>query len=130
MSEQKLNLIQFAARVAAKTCTGATEIVRCEGWHPDLQSRGANHVPDRFFTDPLPQHSSRPADTAEDSSTVDRRRTDPVQQLRVYPVRHRDRANMASFANKVHDGPLILSLLQVFHTQMGGLVAPQTAGQQ
>jgi len=37
---------------------------------------------------------------------------------------------MPGFANEVHDGPMFLSLLQVFGSQFRGLVSPQSASQQ
>jgi hypothetical protein len=37
---------------------------------------------------------------------------------------------MTALANKIDDGPVFLSLLQVFDTQTGSLVPPQSASQE
>jgi hypothetical protein len=37
---------------------------------------------------------------------------------------------MTPFTDEVHDGPMFLSLLQVFDSQTGGLVSPQSASQE
>jgi hypothetical protein len=37
---------------------------------------------------------------------------------------------MTALAHKIDDGPMVFSLLHVFHSQIGGLVSPQSAGQE
>jgi len=37
---------------------------------------------------------------------------------------------MTALANKINYGPVLLSLLQIFDTQTGRLVSPQSAGQE
>lgn len=70
------------------------------------------------------------ADTAKDLPAIDGSRTEPGMQLHVHPIGHWDRANMTPLANKIDDGPVVFSLLQVFDSQIGGLVSSQPAGQE
>jgi hypothetical protein len=130
MSEQKLDLIQFTAYIPAEPRTGPSQIVRCKGRDADLRSGRPYYVPDCLFAYAIPEHAARTTDAAKDLSTIDRSRTEPAKQLHVHPIGHRDGANMTALANKVHDGPMFLSLLQVFDSQTGGLVSPQSASQE
>jgi hypothetical protein len=130
MAEQKLDLIQFTARIPAKACTRSAKIVWRKSRNTDLRSGRPYHMPDRLFADAIPEHSTRAADTAKNLPTIDGSRTEPGKQLHVHPIGHRDRANMTALANKIHDGPVVFSLLQVFDSQIGGLVSSQPAGQE
>ena len=128
--KQKLNLIQLAARTPTEPRTGSSQIVRCKGGNADFRSGRPNYVPYGLFADSFPEHATRTADPAKDLTTIDGSRTQPANQLPVDPIRHRDRANMTALANKIHDGPVFLSLLQVFDSEIHGLVSSQSAGQQ
>src|SRR5271155_3761002 len=110
MAEEKLDLIQFTARIPANACTRSAKIVWRKGRNTDLRSGRPYHLPDRLFADAIPEHSTRTADTAKDLPTIDGSRTEPGKQLHVHPVGHRDRANMTALANKIDDGPMVFSL--------------------
>jgi len=77
MTEQKLDLIQFTARIPAKARTRSAEIVWRKARDSDLRSRKPYHMPDRLLTDAIPEYSTRAANTAKDLSTIDRSRTEP-----------------------------------------------------
>jgi len=83
-------------------------------------------VPYRLFADALPKHSTCAADTAKDLTPIDGGGAEPAKQLSMHPVGHWDRA-YDRLANEVHDGPMVFSLLQVFHFQIRCLVSPQSA---
>src|SRR6202167_1121358 len=130
MSKQKLDLIQFTAIIPTEPRTGPSQIVRGKGRNTDLRSGRPHYVPYGLFADAIPEDAARTADTAKDLSAIDRGRTEPVKQLYVHPVGHRNGANMTTLANKIDDGPVFLPLLQVFNTQTGILVSPQSASQE
>jgi hypothetical protein len=87
-------------------------------------------VPYGLFADAIPEHMAHSADSAKDLPTIDRSRVEPGDELKVYPIGYRDSANMTGLANEIHDGPMFLSLLQVFDSQSRGLVSPQSACQE
>jgi hypothetical protein len=130
MAEQKLDLIQFTACVPAEPSTGSAQIVRCKGRDTDFRSGRPYHMPYCLFADAIPEHATCSADTAKHLPTIDGWWTEPAVQLRIHPVGHRDRANMPAFANKIDDGPMVFSLLQIFDSEIGGLVSPQSARQE
>jgi hypothetical protein len=84
-------------------------------------------VPYGLFADAIPEHTAHSADSAKDFPTIDGSRAKPGGQLHVYPIGYRDSADMTGLANEVHDSPVFLSLLQVFDSQIRGLVSPQSA---
>src|SRR6202041_789654 len=51
MSEQKLDLIQFAARIPTEPRTGPSQIVRCKGRNADPRSGRPYYVPYGLFAD-------------------------------------------------------------------------------
>jgi hypothetical protein len=81
MAEQKLDLIQFTARVPAKACTRSAKIVWRKGRNAHLRSGRPYHMPDRLFADAVPEHSTRAADTAKDLPTIDCRICRGIRRL-------------------------------------------------
>jgi hypothetical protein len=84
-------------------------------------------VPDGFLTDTIAQHTTCAADTPKDPSAINRSGAEPIQKFDVNPIGHRDCPDMTSFANKIHNGPVFLSLLQILDSETGGLMASQPA---
>jgi hypothetical protein len=130
MSKQKLDLIQFTACIPTEPRTGSSQVVGCKGRDTDPGSGRPHHVPYSLLADAIAEHPARTADTPKDLPAMDRSRTEPGKQFHVHPIGHRDRADMTGLAHKIDDGPMVFSLLQVFDSQAGGLMSPQSASQE
>jgi hypothetical protein len=125
MAKQELDLIQFAASIPTEPGTGSSQIVWCKGQDANFRSGRLHHVPNSLFADAVSENAARSADTPKHLSTIDRGGAEPAQKLRVHPIRHRNRSNMTSLTDKVHDGPMFLSLLQILDSETGSLMASQ-----
>jgi hypothetical protein len=123
MAKKKLDLIQFAARIPTEPCAGSSQVVRCKGRDTDCRGGRPYYMPYSLFADALPEHAPRAADPAKDLPAIDGSRMQPAEQLRMYPVRHRDRANVSALADEIDDGPVVFSLLQVLNPQGYGFVS-------
>ncbi len=66
----------------------------------------------------------RPADAPEQLPAADTCPCEPVIEHFSDPNRQRDRANVAGFADQVHDGPVLFSLLDVVERQLHDFVPP------
>src|ERR1035438_2021663 len=127
MTEQKLDLIQLTARTPAQPSAGSSQVVRCKRRDTCAPGRRLHYVPYCLFADTVPEHSAHAADPAKDFPSINRSGAEPIDQLQIHPFGHRDSAYMTSLANEVHDGPMVLPLLQVFGSQIRGLVTSQSA---
>lgn len=73
-----------------------------------------NHIRDYVFRDSFAPCDSVSADCPEYTSVCDIRCCHPSVDSALYPDRHRNRANMATLSNEIHDCPMALPDLDVF----------------
>src|SRR5271156_5472762 len=113
----------------AKPGTGPAQIVRRKLVDCSLLGTLAHHAPDDLLADARAPHGAAMADAAEDKPFSNARCRQPFVHSSLYPAGHRHRAYMATFAEQVNNGPVLVALLQVRHLQAGKLGAPQAATQ-
>jgi len=92
----------------------------------DANFRGErlHHMPDYPFCHTFTPSPPGPADAPEQLPTADASSGEPVIKQLSDPAGQRDRADVAGFANEVHDGPVFFSLLEVLTRQLHGFVPP------
>src|SRR5258705_10873601 len=80
-----------------------------------VASAGAipNHIPDDVFRDSIAPCGTLLADCSEDSAVRDIRRCHPSVDSALYPDRHRNRADMSTHSDEIHDCPVPLADLDV-----------------
>ena len=54
----------------------------------------------------------------------------PFVQSRFNPIGNRNRSDVSTLANQIHDGPMLLALLEITHLEFGHLSPTQTAAEQ
>jgi hypothetical protein len=113
VAQQELDLFQLSTRGAAKAGAGAPQIMRrqlreayrfCALLH-DMP----NHLLAHTFSPDLPSHPYAPEKLAELDIGV----ADPSTDLPINPIRHRDRADVATLADEIDNRPMAFTLLQV-----------------
>src|SRR5690348_5267526 len=129
MAEQKLNLIEFAARTPAEPGAGSPQIVWRERVNASLGRGGLHDVPNGLLAEPLAADPAKPTDLAKDFPVLNSSAEEPVGQLGLHPIGDWNRADVARLPDEVHDCPVLLPLLQVFSPQHDSLVSSQAAGQ-
>ncbi len=129
MTQQKLNLLQFAASGTTEASATPPEVVRREFPHTNFRSELLDDVPDQLFRNSLAPDSARAANAAEKAATGDSTGLHPVFEETSHPVRNRDGPNVTTLPSQVHDCPLALTLLKVVHGQCGEFMSPKSASQ-
>jgi hypothetical protein len=117
MTEEKLNLLQFASIDVTQLRTCSPQIVRRE--MIKLHSLGTipNHIPDDVLRETFAPCGSMPAYCPKDSAVCDTRCRHPPIDCALYPNRHRNRANMAALSYEIHDCPVAVTDLDLFFPQ-------------
>lgn len=109
VSEQELNLVQFAARKVAQPCAGAPEIVRSK--LGDIGSSGccSNDFPQHLRRHTGSPYLAPPVNRSEERTAGDSARLHPFLNASSYPCRDRDGADVASLAQQVGNDPPLLA---------------------
>jgi hypothetical protein len=117
VSEQELDLLQFAAGQVAQTRTGTPQIMRREVLDAGTLGSGLHHVPNRFWRDPFTPNMAEPVNTTEDPASVNAGSLKPPIDSSLRPDRHWNCADMSSLADEIRYNPMFLSNLQVIGPQ-------------
>src|SRR2546427_298899 len=99
MSEEELDLVQFAAGKMTQTRAGAPEIMRCKLVNPRSGCAIFNDFPEDLRRHPVSPDSPSLVDRPEHSTGSDVRRFRPAVHRFLHPKRDRNRTNMATLAN-------------------------------
>lgn len=113
--EQELDLIEFPASIAAQSCTGASEIVRCDVFQSRSRCAVANYCPNRFGADSIAPDLVRLVNSSEYKTIIDSCRLSPGIDRSLYPPGNRDCANVPGLSREVRNQPAPISLLEIFH---------------
>jgi hypothetical protein len=71
---------------------------------------------------PCPSHFVNPA---EQPSSINGGCSEPIVEFGSYPVGNRDRSNVTSLSNQIHNGPMLFALLEIIQGQSHGFMTPQ-----
>src|SRR5207245_1953678 len=127
---KKLDLFQLTSRCVAKSSTGPTQIVRRQLRHSNASGGFLHNVPNRLYRHPIAPRPSYFVDPAEQSSSINSGRGEPIVQLASHPIGNRDRSNVASLANQINNGPVLFALLEMIQCQSHSFVPPQPTREQ
>jgi hypothetical protein len=130
VSQEKLNLFQFAAGKVAQPRAGPSQIMRREFLNPRRPGCSFHNVPDCLRRNPDTQDFAGPVDLAKDVARPCSGRHRPSVNSRPYPGWYGDGSNVFSFADQVGIDPVILTLLKVVEFETRQFNSPQTAAEQ
>jgi len=112
-----LNLLKLTAAIVAQLRAGPPQIVRRNVLQAGSLAAGSDHVPNNVLRQALAPHLSLSRHPAKDFALRDISSTCPLIERGFDPVRNRNGANVASFANQINHGPVPLALLNVIQLQ-------------
>ena len=117
MSQEELDLFDFASGGMAKLCTGSAQIV----WSEVIQLRpiGAppNHIPDDVLGDAFSPGRSMTTDGPKEPASVNLGCDHPMIDRLLDPDGHGHRPHMAALADQIDNGLVPLPDLDIFHFQ-------------
>ena len=117
MPEQELNLLQLTAAIVAQFRAGPPQVVRCNVLQACSRAAGSNHVPHDILRKTAAPHLSPRGDRSKDFALTNPSGSCPLIESGFRPVRNRHRANVATFANQINNGPVSLAHLDVLQLQ-------------
>jgi hypothetical protein len=124
VTEQKLNLVKFAAGQMAQSCAGTTEIVRRELLDARTGGGGLHDVPDHLRRHAVAPHATGLVDGAEHASVREACRGSPGVDGRLDPRGDRNGADVAPFAQEVRNHLVVFALLHRLQSEGEHLAAP------
>src|SRR6266705_7035676 len=113
MSRQKLDLLQLTSSRVAEPSARSSEVVRRQFSNSNFRREFLHHMPNSLLSQAFSPNSACPVDSPEQPPTADTGCSEPIIQHSSDPAGQRDRADVARFADQIHDGPVLLSLLKV-----------------
>ena len=125
--EKKLDLFQLSARSVAQLRARTPQIMRRYIEEPEFPSVLFHNMPDDSLGYASPPGFASPTDTSKESSGRNPGSSRPAVDGRFDPLRHRNRSNMAAFADQIDYGPMFLALLQVREVQISQFAAAKSA---
>src|SRR6266568_228969 len=121
MPEQELNLFKLSSTVMTQLCTGPPQVVRCNVLQACSLAAGSDHVPDNVLREAAAPHLSPSGDRSKDFALTNPSGLCPLIESDFHPVRNGHRANVATFANQINNGPVSLAHLDVVQLQTNQL---------
>jgi hypothetical protein len=109
----------------AEPSTGPPQIVRRQLRHSDASCGFLHNVPNRLYRHPVSPCSSYLVDPAEQSSSINGGRREPIVQFGSHPIGNRNRPNVASLANQINNGPVPFALLEMIQGQSHGFMSTE-----
>jgi hypothetical protein len=111
VSEQELDLIEFATREVAETGTGTAKVVRGKLLDAGASRRGADDVPEHLRRHAVAPDTPGLVDCAEHRPVRDGRRSGPRVNVPLNPRGDGDRAYVSALPDQVCDDPVLFALL-------------------
>ena len=117
MSQEELDLFDFATRRMAQLRTGPAQIVWSEVTQLGPFGTSSDNVPDDVLGDAVPPRCSMSAHGPENPALADLGRDSPTIDRLFNPHGHGNSPHTVALANQVDDGPVSLPDVDVFHFQ-------------
>jgi hypothetical protein len=127
--EKELDLFEVATCNMTEAGARAAKVVGGHLFEACLLGECLYDVPDHLLSQPSSPDSSALIDRSEYAAIHDIRRSAPVVDSLFDPAGDRHCTDMASFAHEVHDGPVILPLLEMVNGEMHEFRPPQPASE-
>jgi hypothetical protein len=126
VSQQELNLFQFAAGSVAESGTRPPEIVRREVGDLQFLRVCLHNMPDDFFRHPIAPCVPRATHAPEQFPIGNIGCREPSIEEPFHPIGNWDGSNVTGFSNEVHDGPMVLASLKVIESEIGQFAPSKT----
>jgi len=130
MAEEQLDLLKLPAGSATQLGAGAAEVVRRDAGNACGLSVPLEKLPHHLLAHSITMHLVAPADPTQDRAIGEPGRCRPGVDGDLDPRRHRDRAHPPVLADKVHDAPTVVPLLDVLERERGDLGPAQPAAKE
>ena len=112
MTKEELDLIQFAAGQMAQARTGPSEVVWSELVDVRASRSSPDDIPEYLRRHPVTPDPARLVDRTKDRAVCDAGSRRPRVDRRLNPGRHRNRADVPTFADEIRNDPVLLALLE------------------
>src|SRR6267143_1673507 len=130
MPQEELDLLQLASRSMAEPSTGPSQIVWRQLRHADALGGFLHNVPNRLHRHAISPGPSNFVDSAEQFSSINSSRGEPIVEFGSHPIRNWNCSNVASLANQIHNGPMLFALLEMIQCQSHGFMPSQATREQ
>ena len=117
MTQQELNLLQFASARVAQFRAGSPQVMRCNVLQSCSLAAGFDDVPHDILRDAFPPYLSRSGNPPKDPSLCDSGCHYPLIDCRLDPLWNGHRADVAALADQVHYCPVTLAHLNLVQLQ-------------
>jgi hypothetical protein len=105
----------------------ASPIVRRQLRHSNALRGFLHDVPNCLHRHPIAPYPAYLVDPAEHSSSINSGRREPILEFGSYPIGNRNRSDVASLTNQIHNCPMLFALLEMIQGQSYALMPPQSA---
>jgi hypothetical protein len=129
MSQQKLDLLQFATCNVAKTGAGATEVVWRQLRQTKLRRVVFDNVPHHSVCYEIAPGLTGSANTPKKPPAGYASREKPIVDHLLHPIGNWDSPNVPAFSCEVNYGPMIFPPLEILHLQLGQFASAQSTSQ-
>src|SRR5437879_8439633 len=102
-----------------------SEIVRCQLRQSDASGGFLHDVPNRLYRHPISPCPSYFVDPAKQLSSINCGCGEPIVQFGSHPIGNRNCSNVASLADQINNGPMLLALLELIQCQSDGFMPSQ-----
>src|SRR6266849_5500137 len=113
MTQQELNLFQLSSRLMALSCTGPSQVVRCDSSQTTAFRICLYDCPDHLGRKAVSPDSPCLIDGTQQWTCVDAGSKAPTVDRLLHPYRNRNRPDMAAFSSQVRDHPVAFPKLKI-----------------
>src|SRR3984893_14275549 len=113
MAQQELNLFQLSSRLMAKSCTGATQVVRCDRCQTTAFGVCLHNCPDHLGRKTVARDSACLIDGPQQWTRIYTGSKTPTVDRLLHPCRNGDGPDMTAFPSPGRDHPTAFPKLQI-----------------
>lgn len=124
VAEEKLDLLQLAARGTTESSTTPPQIVWGELVYANLRRELFNYVPDELLGNPFTPDLPRATHATEEATAFDSSSVHPLIQKTSHPFGNGHGPNVTSLPAQINDCPMTFALLEMINGQIGEFVPP------
>jgi hypothetical protein len=129
VAKKHLDLLQLAAGGAAQFRAGASKVMGRDAGDTDFRCVLAEHLPDELFAEQIARDAVATNYWPENTAIRNPAGRCPGVDRHPHPIRHRDGADPAVFANEIDDTPATVARLHVRHCERSNLGPAESAAE-